>query len=190
MTFFQCFITLARADAHGVLDSLEDRSLILKQCLREAELELAQKRLRRDELANWLELLGRQREQLDGRAACLDDDIRLALGRDEESLARFSIRRLLSTRKQLELLGEQERVARDERDRLSEKLEAQERELEELRDHVEAELAHERALAGATGYDRDCRDQDVSGSVGVRDEEVDLELLRRREQRESGGSRA
>ncbi len=55
---------------------------------------------------------------------------------------------------------------------------------------MEAELAHERALAGATGYDPDCRDQDVSGSAGVRDEEVDLELLRRREQRESGGSRA
>ncbi len=190
MTFFQRFITLAMADAHGVLDSLEDRSLILKQCLREAELELAQKRLRRDELANWLELLGRQREQLDGRAACLDDDIRLALGRDEESLARFSIRRLLSTRKQLELLGEQERVARDERDRLSEKLEAQERELEELRDHVEAELARECALAGAAGQGRDSRDQDVPGSAGVRDEEVELELLRRREQRESGETRA
>ena len=40
MTFFQRFITLARADAHGMLDSLEDRSLILKQCLREAELAI------------------------------------------------------------------------------------------------------------------------------------------------------
>ena len=162
MTFFQRFITLTKADAHGLLDSLEDRSLILKQCLRDAELELAQKRVRREELANWTELLERQRQQLDARSVALDDDIRLALERAEETLARFSIRRLLSTRKQRELIDEQDREAREDLDRVSQKLAAQERELEELRDRVEAQLARERAL------DRS-------------------ELRRRREQRGAGG---
>ncbi len=190
MTFFQRFITLTKADAHGVLDSLEDRSLMLRQCLRDAELELAQKRLRRDELASWLELLARQREQLDARAASLDDDIRLAMEREEEALARFSIRRLLSTRKQLELIAEQERDAREELGRLADKLETQERELDELRDHVEAQLARERAFGDAPGEGTGPYDPDAAGSGGVRDEEVDLELLRRREQRESGGAPA
>ncbi len=36
MRFFDRFINLAKADAHGVLDSLEDPGLVLKQCLREA----------------------------------------------------------------------------------------------------------------------------------------------------------
>lgn len=182
MTFFQRFWTLARADAHGVLDSLEDRSLLLKQCLRDAELEVARKRQRRDELGSWLELLGRQREQLGARETALDDDIRLALERGEESLARFSIRRLLAVRKQLDQLAEQERTAREDLDALADKLAAQERELEELRDRVEAELARERALGhspcASTG------DSDLAG--GVREEEVELELLRRR----SGGAAA
>ena len=37
---------LMRADAHGVMDQLEERSLLLKQHLREAELELDHKRAR------------------------------------------------------------------------------------------------------------------------------------------------
>lgn len=184
MTFFQRFLTLARADAHGVLDSLEDRSLLLKQCLRDAELELARKRQHRDELASWLELLGRQREQLGARETSLDDDIRLALGRGEEALARFSIRRLLAARKQLEQLAEQERTAREDLDALVDKLAAQERELEELRDRVEAELARERALGRAACAPATSSDADLAG--GVRDEEVELELLRRR----SGGEAA
>ncbi len=186
MTFFQRFITLTKADAHGLLDSLEDRSLILKQCLRDAELELAQKRVRREELANWTELLERQRQQLDARSVALDDDIRLALERAEETLARFSIRRLLSTRKQRELIDEQDREAREDLDRVSQKLETQERELEELRDRVEAQLARERALDHSRCESRE-EGAHASDFVHVRDEEVALELLRRREQRGAGG---
>ena len=35
---------LLRADAHGVVDALEERSLLLKQALRDAELDLLEKR--------------------------------------------------------------------------------------------------------------------------------------------------
>jgi len=35
--------TLARADAHGVVDALEDRTLVLRQNLREAAAELRKK---------------------------------------------------------------------------------------------------------------------------------------------------
>ena len=189
MTFFRRFITLTRADAHGLLDSLEDRSLMLKQCLRDAELELAQKRVRREELANWTELLERQREQLEARSTALDDDIRLALERGEETLARFSIRRLLSARKQAELIDGQGHEAREELERLSQKLEAQERELEELRDRVEAQLARERALDRSRWETREEGEHETD-FVTVRDEEVDLELLRRREQHGAGGAAA
>ena len=38
--------TLLKADAHGLVESLEERSLLLKQYLREAEIELNRKRAR------------------------------------------------------------------------------------------------------------------------------------------------
>ena len=88
MTLLRRFLTLAKADAHGVLDSLEDSSLVLKQCLREAQLELTQKRQRLEELSRWREQLEQARAELASRAQELDSDIQLALGQDQEDLAR------------------------------------------------------------------------------------------------------
>ncbi len=107
----------------------------------------------------------------------------------EELLARFSIRRLLSARKQRELIEEQDREAREELDRLNQKLGTQERELEELRDRVEAQLARERTLDRSRCETRE-EGAHASDFVTVRDEEVDLELLRRREQHGAGGEAA
>ena len=46
MRFLDRMTTLVKADAHGVIDHLEEKSLLLKQHLREAELELDRKRAR------------------------------------------------------------------------------------------------------------------------------------------------
>ena len=45
MNLFDRISILMKADAHGVMESLEDRSRLLKQCLRDAEAELERKRL-------------------------------------------------------------------------------------------------------------------------------------------------
>lgn len=174
MSLFSRLLCLARADAHGVLDSLEDRTLLLRQCLRDAELEVARKSARRDELDASLELLARQREQLAARATALDDDVRLALGRDEDDLARFAIRRLLAERKHAERIEERARATREERARLVERLAAQEVELAELRDRVRDAIARERDVARAGTCEPTGTDE------SVRDEEIELELLRRR----------
>jgi len=172
MHFFQRFVHLARADAHGVLDSLEDRGLLLRQCLREAELEVARKRGRRDELDGALEIIARQHEQAKVRGRKLDEDVKLALGRGEEDLARFAIRRLIALRKQADRLDEKRRVHQEEREKLVAKLDEQEAELEALRDRVRQALAEVRA------HERDVTDPETDASV-VKDEEIELELLRR-----------
>jgi phage shock protein A len=173
MQLFQRFVHLARADAHGVIDSLEDRGLLLRQCLREAELEVARKRGRRDELDAALETIARQHAQAVARGLQLDEDVQLALGRGEEDLARFAIRRLLALRRQRERLEEKLRVHREAREKLVAKLEEQERELEALRDRVR------QALAEAQASEREAQDPEASAGA-VRDEEIELELLRRR----------
>ena len=173
MHFLQRFVHLARADAHGVLDSLEDRGLLLRQCLREAELEVARKRGRRDELGAALEIVTRQHEQATARSLQLDEDVKLALGRGEEELARFAIRKLIALRKQRERLDEKLRAHREEREKLVAKLEEQEHELEALRDRVRQAVAEVRAS------ERDAQDPEAN-TGSVQDEEIELELLRRR----------
>ena len=180
MTLLRRFLTLARADAHGVLDSLEDSSLVLKQCLREAELELAQKRQRLEELGRWQEQLEQARAELASRAQELDSDIQLALGQDQEDLARFSIRRLLGARRRETTLAEQLAGVREERERLARELESQESELAELEERVQTHLTEQRAreqFAAAAPEDGD--PARAGNELPVHELEVEIELLRR-----------
>ncbi len=182
MNVLQRLFRLARADTHGVLDALEDRVLVIRQCLREAELELERKRERRSELASRVALNERERERLLAREAELDRDVALALERGASELARFSVRRLLGTRRQRELVELKLREMRTDHAELDDKLAGQERELAELRQHAEAEIAREEARRSA------CCASDASSAAsgaGVCDEEVELELLRRQ-----GGARS
>ena len=184
MGFIDRFITLARADAHGVLDSLEDEGLVLRQCLREAEAELSRNQARRYELVHWLEKLGVQREALAGRTRELDNEVRMAIEEGEEELARFSIRRLLATRRRSDGLEDQAQQAADELKRLGERVAMQESELAELRQKVASHLARERATeAGCTSSLAESESPHL-----VRDEEVELELLRRRQRAASEGA--
>src|SRR5262249_7995931 len=79
---------LVRADAHGVIESVEERSLLAKQLLREAELEVARKRARSESIERELAKLGADEARAQADLAALDADVDLALSRGEEDLAR------------------------------------------------------------------------------------------------------
>jgi len=179
MNVLHRFFRMARADAHGVLDALEDRTLLIRQSLREAELALECKRARHAEVGARLKGHGREHERLAAREAELDRDVALALERGETELARFSARRLLGTRRQRERSELELRETRGALDELARTLASQERELEELRQNAEAELAREQARRAASCGAPDATFESATAGAGIRDEEVELELLRR-----------
>jgi phage shock protein A len=168
LRLFDRMATLVRADAHGMLEALEERSLLLKQHLREAELELIQKRARLDGLNSEDERLTTALERRQEEIAALDEDVVLALDGEKDELARFAIRRLLPKRRELEALTTARGQVREARTRLAAKLDEQEREFEELRERVQARSHEARHPA------------DAPGIPSVSDEEIELELLRRR----------
>ncbi len=172
MKLLERMTTLLKADAHGVLESLEERSLLLKQYVREAEIELNCKRARleavRDEEKRLREALARQADTIRG----LDEDIGLALAGGRDDLARFAIRRLLPLRQDETALRAQLAQRGAEAQALAERLAAQESQFEALRTRVRVELAH--------GGDEDAAPPWACEAV-VADEEVELELMRRRQ---------
>jgi phage shock protein A len=177
MKLFDRIATLLKADAHGVIESLEERSLLLKQYVREAEIELNQKRARletlREEEKRLHEALVRHEAEVRG----LDEDIALALAGGKDDLARFAIRRLIPRRAEAKALGAQIEQRRAEGQALAERLAAQEAQFEDLRTRVRAELAYGAEAGGCTPWP--C-------AAAVADEEVELELMRRR--RAEGGN--
>ncbi len=174
MKLLDRMMTLLRADAHGVMDQLEERGLLLKQHLRDAEQALGRERA---ELSTLSEALRRDREELAlmrRDADALDEDVGLALARGEEELARFAIRKLLPLREALARLADRIERREAERERLTRRTTEQGAAFEALEQRVAAQLARMRAerAEGAEG---------IRGTgAPVREEEVELELLRRR----------
>lgn len=166
---------LVRADAHGMMDALEERALVLRQQLREAEDAVARGRA---ELAALDEERARVREEgerLEQAVARLDHDVELAIADGEAELARFAIRRLLPHRAALEEAFARASRLEVRRERLATRLEGQSAELEALRPRVRAALARAEQPA-TTGSDAGA----AAEGLAVSDEEVELELLRRR----------
>ena len=171
MKFLNRLAVLVKADAHGVLEQLEERSLLAKQHLREAELELNHKRARSEALEEESRRLAEEAERIEGEVVALDADVELALAGGKAELARFSVRRLLPRRRAVEDLRRRIAEVGEERARLVQKLEEQEREFAALQRRVRARLAaiHDEDTARA-----------IVSETPVADEEVELELLRRR----------
>jgi phage shock protein A len=171
---------LLKADAHGVMDQLEERSLLIKQNLREAELELDRKRAQvetMDEEARRIsDALRAGRAQIEA----LDRDVELALAEGKEELARFAVRRLLPRQQSVRAFEARLVELDEERARLRETLEQQESQLADLKARARVRIAEERSADASASYDE--------GAVA--EEEIELELLRRRTSSYAGGQEA
>jgi len=161
---------LIRADAHGVVESIEDRNLLLKQYVREAEIEVDHKRARLAALAAGQEQLSSQQTRVQKQIEQLDADVELALDQGKDDLARFTIKKLLPARQQATHLQERLAQIQVEQDKLSERLTGQEAELEGMKTKVRAYLAQPAPIV-----------EEFAGQYGIADEDVEMELLRRRQ---------
>lgn len=171
MSFLARLGTLARADAHGVVDALEDRTLVLRQNLREAAEELDRKRARLDAIAAEQKALEREHEGLGDRLGELEGDVETALAEAADDLARFALRRLLTGRRRRAAIAVRQRALDEEQRELAAALQAQQTTFEELAARVRSAIAQQHQ--GDTAI----AEEPVSA------EEVELELLRRRARR-------
>ena len=172
MKLFDRLTMLAKADAHGVVESLEDRALLLKQYVREAEIEVDRKRARVEALDAEHHRLSEDAERVAERISNLDADIAMAMGDDKEDLARFSIKKLLPLRSTADRIAARLKQVGNERQNISDMLESQQRELDELKNRVRSHLATQAEAAANDGGSE-------FPTYHVTDEDVELELLRR-----------
>jgi phage shock protein A len=102
----------------------------------------------------------------------LDEDIALALSGGKDDLARFAIRRLIPRRNESAALRAQLEQRGAEIHALSERLTLQQTQFDSLRVRVRAELGREAAVVGSPPWPYE---------AAAADEEVELELMRRRQ---------
>lgn len=108
------FIRLWKADLHGVMESIEDKGLLLKQCLREMEDELESRKTAIHTLVKKAEKAGQEEKALQQEKSKVENDLEAAVSMGKDDIARFLIRkRLLFCRHLDELAGYIQRVEQD-----------------------------------------------------------------------------
>jgi phage shock protein A len=171
-------VKIFKADIHGVMDRLEDRRLLLKQHLRDMEEVLQRKeaKLRKmtaDQKQGQKDLAG-YRQQWEA----LDHDLTVALRKNKDDIARM----LIGKMKPLENMCEE----------LTRHLETSNEEMMQFRNHLQQQrLRYEQFKYRTTEYlhktqrqqwEKDVIDPVSTGSYEApTDEEIELELLKRKE---------
>jgi phage shock protein A len=168
-------LRLFKADLHGVMDQLEDKPALLKQCLREMENGLRQKRCKMAELdrtgrrlRNDLLACGREREQL-------EQDIALAVRKEKDDIARLLIRKQMAVRTGADHLAGLLRQLEEEKIALAETLDRRQGQY----DHLKVKAAA--YCRNAEQYAADETAAWWAEPEDPTDAEIEMELLRRKE---------
>ncbi len=176
------FIRLCKADIHGVMDHMEDKGLLLKQCLRDMEEELDSKEARLAALNISRQDAKREQERLEREAEKLEQDLDLALDKDKDDIAKMLLRKLKPLRSHLDEFSVHAMEIEQEQAALKEELTAQQHEYDRLklkagRHFHEAEQERFRSERGTApmAYADFADDSEEA--------EIELELLQRKEAR-------
>ena len=172
---------ICRADIHGVMDSLEDRRLLLRQYLREMDEALSQMESEIRQASAARRRLNEQLARTADAAARLERDLTVAVEREKDDIARMLIRKL--------------RPLRAHHGELQRRIESAGRDLAQRRDQFERRrLRYDQIKLKASLLERPPSGElwetgPAENAVSrPTEEEVELELMQRKEALASGGA--
>jgi phage shock protein A len=177
MTIMTRFIRLFKADVHGVMDQLEDKKLLLKQYLREMETSLDQKEAQLSTLSTRIDRLTAHSQRQTAEITKIDQDVDLALSEEKNDIARRLIRRRIDLTTAVGQIKDQISAASKEKASLAETINDQQLQYETLKARAETWHSHaenETFADAARSFPTDV------GSIQIRDEQIELELIRRK----------
>ena len=169
---------LFKADIHGVMDQIEDQGLLLKQHLRDMEESLVQKEAKLKQMCFARDQVRQDYEKGIKESNNLEKDLEVAIRKDRDDIARMLIKKLKPlARIQSDRCSHNDRL-NQEIEQFKENIERQRLQYEQFRQQAadffyrteKQNEAHSRPVMQA---DFDVHD--------LSDEEIELELLQRKE---------
>lgn len=184
MTIMTRILRLWKADIHGVMDQMEDQGLLLQQHLREMENSLTQKETRIQQLAESKRLLQVEFTAGTQEYENLENDLKLSLSKDKDNISKLLIRKQIVQRKHNEGLKQQYDALAEEQEQISQLLEEQRLQYEILK--VKADNYTLRCNRASAPHAESLSAHPV-GAHTVDEHEIELELIRRKEQLKKDG---
>lgn len=178
MAIMTRILRLWKADIHGVMDQLEDKELLLKQYLREMESSLDEKENRLKSITASLKRIENTHNQCEQEIEKLEEDLKLALRKENDEIARLLIRKQRSQQIYLQEMQRQQHNLEQDRTSLIDSLKEQRLQYETMRAKTEAYC---RDAEMRKQNDSFSSAHDSFGDRGIDDNEIELELMRRKE---------
>lgn len=179
MSIMTRVIRIFWADLHGVMDKIEDKGLLLKQYMRELELDLQRKKERIDQLADNARHAQADQNKCKQEVQNLERDLECAIRKAKDELARLLIRKKCVRQKQCVWLKSRHDSLWQEYDQLSTLLEHQKLRYDAMK--VQAATFDVKTGSGdRLGTTSNPAFED--GRFCVSEEDIELELMQRKEQ--------
>lgn len=166
---------LFRADINAVLDRVEEPDILLKQAVRDMEDELGRDAQACKRLAQEQTTLARQQTEFNRQLASIGEELDVCFEAGNEELARSTIRRRLETERSLQLLQNRRQTIDAELDRATQRLDDNRARYESMQQKA--------ALFDDQQLDRDTGHNWPASDIRVRDEDVEIALLKERQRR-------
>ena len=166
---------LFQADFHAVLDRIEEPEVLLRQAVREMEEELASDEQRSRILKHEQGQLTARETDLEQTLQELDEQLDICFDSGNDDLARASIKRKLETQQYCKGLARKRQALQETLDDLDTRLRENRARLESMRQKAEL-------LAEETARTRPADNWTIP-NITVRDEDVEVALLREKQQR-------
>ncbi len=176
MTLMHRVARLFRADAHALLDRIEEPDLTLRQAVQEMREELDGERRRSDLLKQEVKALARQRTESSGEFKRLGEQLDVCIEADNDDLARGLIRRRLEIQRLDQSLAAREVDRREQLEGLQTRLAEQAARLQAMRQKADL-------LAPCDPESTYSNSPFPVPEPLVRDEEVEVALLEERRRR-------
>lgn len=185
MAIFTRIIRLFKADIHGIMDQIEDQGLLLKQYLRDMEESLNQKEAQFKKMVHSRDQAQQAYQTGKKETANLEQDLEVAIKKDRDDIARMLIKKLKP-------------LTRIQADRHSH-IERLNQEIDQFKAHVEQQrIQYEQLKQKASEYFHRTETQQWQeplsalqpgfSSHELSEEEVELELLQRKEAIKGGAA--
>ncbi|MBI5593854.1 MAG: PspA/IM30 family protein [Deltaproteobacteria bacterium] len=184
MTILSRMFRLCKADLHGVMDQIEDKGLLLKQYLREMETSLNEKQTRQSQLIQTSRQIQGDLSLQNQELEKLEKDLELAIRKEKDDIAKVLIRKRRVIQAGCDGLRRQLKLIEEEGAHLAEILNQQMLQYQEMK-------------VKAAEYCRWAEQQPFTEAAEVMtgpgfsspptEEEIELELLQRKEALKQGG---
>ena len=176
-------IRLCKADIHGVMDQMEDQGLLLRQHLRDMEKALSLKEARLKNMAASRHQAQQEYEKYKRECEKVEQDLTISIEKDRDDIARLLIRKL--------------KPIAGHKDELGHHIETLDREIAQLQDCIDKQrLQYEQFRLKSSEYCHKTEQQEWRKSMSailpeitsqdLCDEEIELELLQRKEALKGG----